>query len=276
MSERVIVMGASADGIQAIGHVLAQLPAGFAAPVLIVQHVGRHVPSILHEILARTSRLPVLQATDGQRMEPGHVYVAPSARHMVVHDGEIRLSDGPEENRFRPAVDVLFRSAAMAHGAHVVGVVLTGYLNDGAAGLLAIKDRGGVAIIQDPADASVPDMPRAALMKVPAGEVRRVSEIGPLLVELVADASSATRDAPTTVELENRIASGTATGDDLRTLLEQSTQVAMTCPTCTLPLYELADPRLRRFRCGSGHAFSEIALPRLGDASLQPLRVSAY
>ena len=193
MRNRVIVIGASADGIQAISRVLHDLPADFTAPVLIVQHIGRRVPRYLPEILARTTRLPVEHPYDGELIASGHVYVAPPDHHMLIRSGAIRLSHGPRENYARPAVDVLFRSAAIALGAQVVGVILTGYLHDGAAGLLAIKERGGVSIVQDPTDAAVPDMPRHALAMAPIDYVCKLSEIGPLLVELVAGASAPRR-----------------------------------------------------------------------------------
>ena len=166
MKDRIIVIGASADGISAIAHVLGMLPATFAAPVLVVQHVGPRSFGYLPTILSRVTRLPVMHPHDGQSVQPGHVHVAPPDHHMLVRPGCVHLSRGPKEHHTRPAVDVLFRSAAAAYGPAAVGGVLTGYLTDGTVGLLAIKDAGGVTIIQDPAEAPAPSMPRSALDKV--------------------------------------------------------------------------------------------------------------
>jgi two-component system, chemotaxis family, protein-glutamate methylesterase/glutaminase len=260
MKNRIIVIGASAGGIQAIARILNDLPAGFAAPVLVVQHLGRRVPSYLPEILARTTLLPVSHPHDGELIEPGRVYVAPPDRHMLVRSGAIRLSCGPEENYARPAIDVLFRSAAIAYGSRVVGVVLTGYLCDGAAGLLAIKALGGVSIVQDPDEASIPSMPLAALAKAPVDYRRSLPEIGPLLIDLVADPPSEDRHGPTSMELENRIAGELGTDGDLRELLRRGTPTPLVCPMCSTTLHRLDDARLQRYRCGSGHAFSECNL----------------
>lgn len=180
---RIVVIGASADGIAAIKQIVHQLPADFAAPVIIVQHVGPL--SQLPRVLTRTGRLPVLHPFDGERIYPGRVYVAPSDRHVRIDGDTIRL-DADEEGRHCPSIDVLFRSAAEAHGPKVIGVVLTGYLHDGAEGLRTIKQRGGISIVQDPGDAGVPDMPRAAAARAPIDHQCKLGEIAPLLVRLVA------------------------------------------------------------------------------------------
>lgn len=203
--ERVIVIGASGDGIEAIATILRGLPASFAAPVLVAQHVGRTSAGHLPAILRRAGRLPAIHPHDGQAVVPGVVYVAPPDHHMLVSDGIIRLNRGPEVNHARPAVDVLFRSAAETYGAAVVGIVLTGHLNDGTAGLAAIKARGGIAIIQDPDEAGAPSMPRSALENVAIDHVCGIAEIAPLLVKLVADPPLA-RDADPPPAAAERVA----------------------------------------------------------------------
>lgn len=210
MKDRIIVIGASAYGISTIAHALGMLPATFAAPVLVVQHVGARSPSYLPAILSRVTRLPVLHPRDGQPIAPGHVYVAPPDHHMLVRPGRVRLSRGPKEHHTRPAVDVLFRSAAVSYGPAVVGVVLTGYLTDGTVGLLAIKDAGGVTIIQDPAEAPAPSMPRSALNNVAIDYVAGIHDIAALLVQLVADPPTVRPPMTSAALIEARIAADEA------------------------------------------------------------------
>jgi two-component system chemotaxis response regulator CheB len=267
VSERIIVMGASADGIHLTARVLACLPTGFSAPILIAQHPAGHVAGELPHVLGLRSRLPVLWGEDGMLVEPGRVYVAPSGHHMLVRANEIVLRDGPEENGFRPSVDVLFRSAALAYGARVIGIVLTGFLRDGAAGLLAIKDRGGVGIVQNPNEIPVPDMPLAALAGTPIDYICRTREIAPLLIDLVGGAARAEGRGALELELENRIAGGYATEGEVRELLASSAPTPIVCPTCSSSLYRLGDHRLSRYRCASGHAFSDAGLIKRSKSS---------
>lgn len=178
----VVVIGASADGVIALKHLAHALPSDFPAPVLIVLHVGRH--SQMPAILARAGHLPALHPFDGERLYPGRIYVAPSDRHMRIEGDTVRV-DHNSEDHHRPSIDVLFRSAAAAYGPAVIGVVLTGYLDDGADGLRAIKQRGGIAIVQDPRDAGVPHMPLAAAARTPIDYRCKLADIGPLLVRLV-------------------------------------------------------------------------------------------
>jgi two-component system chemotaxis response regulator CheB len=262
-------MGASAHGIEVISRVLAELPAGFAAPILVVQHLGRTFPSILPEVLGRRSRLPVGWAEDRVLVEAGHVYVAPPDRHLLVRANELLLGDGPEENCSRPSIDVLFRSAALAYGPRVVGVVLSGYLRDGAAGLLAIKDRGGVTIVQDPDEAVAPEMPLAALAKTQIDYTCRAAQIAPLLIELVAGVPGAERGGSLDLERERRIAAADATERDLRELLDNGAPTPIVCPTCSAWLYRLGDGRLSRYRCRAGHAFTEACLIGGGSPTTQ-------
>lgn len=267
MRGRVIVIGASADGIQAIARVLSGLPADFAAPVFVVQHVGRRSLGYLPMILDRAGPLPAVHPHEGEPIRPGVVYVAPPDRHLLIRRGTVHLSDGPEENRFRPSVDALFRSAAVAYGAAVVGVVLTGYLYDGTVGLAAIKDRGGVAIVQDPAEAGVPSMPRNALANVRIDHVLGIDKIANVLVDLVADPPAA--DGPVRLlDAEDRIAGGEAAAQAAHELVVASTPIADRCPLCAGPLFVWPEPRFRRYRCAAGHAFTAASLAEEGAADL--------
>src|SRR5688500_13070138 len=155
----ILVIGASSGGLEVLKGLLGGLPAGLPASVFVVLHMAAHHPSRLPELLSRVCPLPVAHAVDGEPIVPGRVYVAPPDNHLLLMPDQVRLTNGPKENRARPAVDALFRSAAQAFGPRVVGVVLTGQLDDGTAGLWAIKDRGGLAAVQDPEEASAPSMP---------------------------------------------------------------------------------------------------------------------
>ena len=181
---RLVVIGGSAGGVSALLALSAGLPRGFRAPVLIVLHIGAN-QSVLPSLLSAHGNNPAVHAKDGQTLQDGILYVAPPDQHMLVDDGRIRLSHGSKEHHTRPAIDPLFKSAALAHGRAVIGVVLTGWLDDGAAGLQAIKDFGGLAVVQDPADAEQPGMPKSALRSVHVDHCVPLSELAATLVRLV-------------------------------------------------------------------------------------------
>src|SRR5436305_3789884 len=185
-ASRIVVVGASAGGVEALSELVSGLPSDSAAPMLIVLHIPAESPSLLARILERRCALPVMTAENGMRAEPGNVYVAPPDRHLLVDDdGTLQTPRGPRENSHRPAVDPLFRSAAVAYGANTIGVVLTGTRDDGTSGLNAIKQCGGIAVVQDPNDAAFPSMPKNALEHVQVDHVAAMHEVAPLLVRLV-------------------------------------------------------------------------------------------
>ena len=185
-TKHIVVVGASAGGIEALRTLVGGLPAEFSAPVCIVMHTAPLSPGVLDNILSRAGRLPASNARMGERLRPGRIYVAPPDCHLLVEPGVLRVTKGPKENRFRPAIDPLFRSAAQVHGPAAIGVILTGNLDDGTAGLWAIKQLGGTAVVQDPQEALFPSMPRSAIEQVRVDHVVPLSDIAPLLVRLTS------------------------------------------------------------------------------------------
>ncbi len=241
----IIVIGASGGGVEALQVVAAGLPEDLQAAVFVVLHIGKGIDgkSVLPEILMRAGPLPAKHPADGEQIRQGHIYIAPPDYHMLVRCEHAHLVLGPKENRARPAINPLFRSAAATYGARVTGVILTGSLDDGVAGLAEIKRRGGVAIVQDPATALFPSMPRCALEHVGPDHVVPLEQIAPLISKLAATerAAAAKEEA-----ME-------------RNLLE------LTCPECRGPLWEERQGPIIEYRCRIGHAYSALALAQEHD-----------
>ncbi len=255
-SHNIVVVGASAGGVETLINLVGSLPADLPASVLVVLHIPAQNPSLLPEILSRSGQLKAVHPKDGEAIQQGCIYVAPPDRHLLAAQGHVHLVRGPKENRLRPAIDPLFRSAAIAYGPKVVGVVLTGSLDDGTAGLRAIKRLGGVAIVQDPEEALYPSMPLSALEHVAIDYKLPVSAIGPLIVSLTRKPVDREGDypVPEDMEIEMRMAEM-----DISTLdgnMKVGTPSAFSCPECGGVLWEIRDGDLMRFRCRVGHAFS--------------------
>ena len=262
----VIVIGASAGGVGALKRLLGGLPAGLQAVVLVVVHTGGQ-PSILPQILAQHSALPVRHAQDREALEPGVVLVAPPDYHLLVAPGEIRLTHGPKENFARPAIDPLFRSAALHYREKTIGVLLTGNLDDGTVGLQAVKTYGGVTIVQDPTDAEAPDMPRSALDNAEPDHCLPLDRIADMLVSLIKEPLPMRRDphgAPGgAFPVENRLASMEENG--MEALQKIGTLAPLTCPECHGTLWEIGGSDPPRFRCHTGHAFTARTLASAQD-----------
>mgnify|MGYP000104587614 CR=1 FL=1 len=272
----IIVVGASAGGVEALTRLVADLPSNLPAAVFVVLHLAPHSQSHLASILKRASQLEVTSAWDGDIIRPGWIYVAIPDHHLTLEDGLVRIGHGPKENRHRPAIDALFRSAAFSHGSRVIGVILTGALDDGTAGLLAIKQCGGIAIVQDPNDAFCPEMPRNALAHVNADAVVPVVEMGALLTRLVrVPVESAHEDASTRELLWKEIQL-----TDLRHTSPASDDgpgvpSAYPCPEWHGTLSEIHDGSLIRYTCRVGHGFSRDALMKGQDDALETALRSA-
>jgi two-component system chemotaxis response regulator CheB len=275
----VVVVGASAGGVEALARLVASLPADFPAAVLVVLHVLPGGRSVLGEILARAGRLPAATATDGARIERGRIYVAPPDHHLLLDGETLRMSRGPRENGHRPAIDLLFRSAAESRGPRLLGVVLTGLLDDGAAGLCVIKERGGAAVVQSPDDALYPAMPVSAIAATDVDAVVPVDQmavtIGRLLAGTaaqfgpegepairpastsrtnVAEALASVEAAPAAaveVAAATAVEAAPALAADLHGAL-----IGLTCPECGGSLREARDGTFQRFNCSVGHSYS--------------------
>jgi two-component system chemotaxis response regulator CheB len=254
-ARRIIVVGASSGGIEALKILVGALPPDLPAAVCVVIHMAPNAPGVLADILGRAGRLPAVQAQNGMPLDHGRIYVAPPDHHLLLEPGTLRLSKGPKENRSRPAIDPLFRSAAQIHGPGAIGVILTGNLDDGTAGLWIIKQLGGIAVVQDPADALYPSMPTHAAHHVQVDYLKPLSEIGPLLAHLVARPVEERSPAVAgNLEIEMKIAGGqNAVEAGVETLGEPS---PFACPECHGVLMRLKETQPLRFRCHTGHAYS--------------------
>src|SRR5215510_5631934 len=198
----IIVIGASAGGISALTRLVAQLPPVFAASIFVTLHIPEHTRSALPKILSQKGHLPALNPVDGEPIQRGRIYVAPPDRHMLIKRGFVHLVRGPRENGARPSVDPMFRTAARAYGKRVVGVILSGALDDGTAGLMAVKKQGGLAIVQDPDEALYDGMPRSAIAHGDVDHILKISEIADLLIGLVEEPPEEGGDEPLSDEME--------------------------------------------------------------------------
>jgi two-component system, chemotaxis family, protein-glutamate methylesterase/glutaminase len=234
-----VVIGGSAGSIEALEQIVAGLAPNFPAALLVAIHLSPRNVSRLPEILSRSGPLPASHPIDGSPIQTGHIYVAPPDQHLLIDKDCIKLSTGPKENRQRPAVNALFRSAALAYGPGVIGVILTGALDDGSAGLWEIKQRGGKTIVQDPRDALFPDMPRNALEQVPIDYVMPLRGLAPLLTDIVGE--------PVVLQDDTK-------GEPMK----DTRHPALTCPDCRGPISESRQGSITEFACRVGHRYSPV------------------
>jgi two-component system chemotaxis response regulator CheB len=273
----IVVIGASAGGVEALTTLVEGLPADLPASIFIVLHVSPYGTSALPAILRRTGRLPVKHAVDGETIRSGQVYVAPPNHHLLIQPGYVRVTSGAEENGNRPAIDPLFRTAARAYGSRVVGVVLSGALDDGTAGLQAIKVQDGIAVVQDPEEAVFDGMPRSAVENVDVDYVVPLSSVAPLLSQLVhepAKANSNREDDSRQMDPESEMAELDMSAIESEN--QPGTPSAFVCPTCAGVLWEIEDGSLVRYRCRVGHAFSPESLLAGQSAALEAAVWAAF
>jgi two-component system chemotaxis response regulator CheB len=258
----IVVIGASAGGIQPLIELVKSLPENFTGYIFIVVHIPSHSPSDLPSILSFSGALTAVHPKDGEKLQRGTLYIAPPDHHLLLEDDHVIVRKGPKENRFRPSIDALFRSAAYVYGPRVIGVILSGLLNDGVSGLWSIKRMGGIAVIQDPKDADHDSMPIGVLEYVEVDYSLPQQEIGPLLTRLIQEKNLQTlvinENEKKLLQMEVNIAlEGNAFE---KGILDMGKLTIFTCPECHGALVRLVEGKIIRFRCHTGHAFTASAL----------------
>ncbi len=259
----IVVIGASLGGIEALSALAADLPPDLPAAVLIVQHRGEDSPGMLAAILDRRGPLPAVMAEDGMALERGRLYVAPPGRHLLATARGIAVAFGPRENRARPAIDPLFRTAAVNFRSRVIGVILTGLLDDGAAGLLAVARCGGEAVVQAPDSAEFPEMPRHALAAVGDAHAVPLAEIAPLLARLARERAPEPPLVPDALRIEVELTETAMVKEDWEAVPSAPTD--FTCPECGGAIREIREGGLLRYRCRVGHAYARDGLVAAKD-----------
>lgn len=264
----IVVVGASSGGVEALTKLVRGLPAGLPAAVCVVCHFPPEGSSVLPEILSRNGKLLATHATDGEPLYPGHIYIAPPDHHLLLEEGRARLDRGVRENNLRPAIDPLFRSAARVYGPRVVGVILSGAGHDGVAGLLAVRGAGGLALVQDPEDATITDLPQLAVKIAGADATAPIAILPSLLADLVARPVPAggppmvdpLERMPTIVNHDQAEQEQNRRGGQLSTF---------TCPECGGSLWQVDERQIVRFRCHVGHSYYAEGLLAEQSANLE-------
>jgi two-component system chemotaxis response regulator CheB len=253
----IIAIGFSAGGVEALTRLVADLPRDLPAAVFVVHHFPAESESALPSIVRRAGNLPASHPAHGQAIESGRIYIAPPDRHMIIADHRIHLTHGPRENGHRPAIDPLFRSAARTFGARVSGVLLSGTLDDGTVGMMAVKQHGGIAIVQDPGEALYAGMLESAIQRVPVDHVLPVREIAQLLTRLTREPVALQKGSllmlPEDQKPQDPAEAGTM---DIERGPLPGPPTALTCPECGGTLWELVNDNLMRYRCHVGHAYT--------------------
>lgn len=267
-----MVIGGSAGAFEPLGRLVALLPKDLPASVFVALHLSPDFPSVIPQLLAKRSQVPVRHAMNHEVIQGGTVLVAPPDHHLLIQDSEVVLSRGPKENRHRPAIDVLFRSAARTYGPRVAAVVLSGQLDDGSAGLMAVKMRGGLSIVQDPKEAMAPEMPTRAIEYAGADHVLSVDQIAEFLVSISSEELPFPEDSEAEVSEELEDEARQANLEEPLDYRTNGNPSVFACPECHGVLWEVQDGRLLRFRCRVGHAYTadtlQVALSESGEHAL--------
>jgi two-component system chemotaxis response regulator CheB len=255
----IIVVGTSAGGLEALDELVRQLPTDLRAPIFIVQHMSpENTGEALLQRLGRNRAFHVAIAKNKEKFVAGRIYIGPPDYHLLVKKDHVLVTKGARENRYRPGIDPLFRSAAAMHGSRVIGVLLTGMLDDGTAGLVAIKKCGGTVVVQDPGDAVYPEMPQTALNNVNVDYCLPIAEMGALIEKLVAEHPGPVKAIPDDVKVEATIAERVLSDVDQVSTL--GSQVPYNCPNCGGVLWKIDAATGERYRCHTGHSFTDLAL----------------
>ena len=255
----IIVTGTSAGGLKALSEYVANLDEEMNAAIFIVMHLARTaISDFLILKLQPLTKFKCSIATDGAIIERGHIYIAGPNTHLLVQEEQVKLGYGPEESRWKPSIDILFRSAAATWSNKVIGIILTGLLDDGATGMQAIKKCGGICIVQDPNEAEYPDMPLAVMNALEVDSCLPIAEIGPLLSKITAEPVKEIIPPPKEVAIEAGIAAKAALGFQAVEQLGEKSKLS--CPSCGGGLYTIPEGNSQRYRCHIGHAFTESGL----------------
>jgi two-component system chemotaxis response regulator CheB len=252
----IVVIGASAGGLDALMEMVQNLQKGLDVAYCIVLHLSRKgIGDFVVHRLSQVTAMPSQLAVNGAALKKDNIYIARPNQHLLVKDNKFLLGGGPEENRFRPSIDVLFRSAAVAYNSHAIGIILSGMLDDGTSGMWAIKRSGGTCIVQDPNQAEYPDMPVSVINNMEVDHVTTLQEIGSLISVITKKKNGKKTSVPEDVIAESKISETTAVGIDGIEKLANTSVFA--CPDCGGNLWTMKDDVLKRYRCHIGHAYSE-------------------
>lgn len=250
----LLAIGTSAGGVEALIFLTKKLPRDFPAAVLVTLHLPSHIESSLDQILQHQGTLPARFAQEGDQIQKGQILIAPPDRHLLLENDRILLGTGPRENNSRPAIDPMLRSVAACCGPRGIGVVLTGTLNDGASGLWAVDQCGGITVVQDPNDAAFPDMPTNALNRLRPDHIVSLAKMPALLTSLTLQPAGEAMPIPSSITFEIEIAKGRSTSIDEMDHLGKRSILA--CPDCHGVMWEIDEGELVRYRCHVGHAYS--------------------
>jgi two-component system chemotaxis response regulator CheB len=269
----IIVIGGSSGATAPLKEILGKLDGDLPAAIFLVLHIPSQGLGILSTVVSASCKLPVRQAENGLKIENGHLYLAAPDHHLLLADGRMVLGRGPRENMVRPAIDPLFRSAALHYGPRVIGVVLSGLLSDGTAGLKAVKRCGGVALVQEPSDAIADEMPRRAMEATVVDLCVPGARLGDVLYDLAREQAGKALPIPPEIRLEVEIAAGERIGSEgIRQIADPS---PLTCPGCGGVLSVLKADHPLRFRCQVGHAYTADALAKEQESRVdEALRVA--
>lgn len=274
MTRDIIVVGGSAGGVEAVLRLAKGLPPDLPAAVFVVIHSSPHGKGGLSGLINRAGPLSCVLAGDGDGIEAGMIYLARPDHHLLLEAGKVRVVRGPLENRHRPAIDPLFRSAAVTYGARVIGVILSGILDDGAAGLAVVKKSGGRTVVQHPEDALFPSMPRNAMDAVKVDHVLPLDEMPALFSRLCREPAEEIPEPSDSDKAEAGIAAGNLVSE--AKMLEAASPSVFICPDCGGDLFEYADSQPLRFRCSIGHAVNGISLLEAQSGKVQEALATSF
>lgn len=264
----IIVIGASAGGIPAVNAVIQEFPEDLDAAIVVVLHVSRKSNSTnIAKSFQRNTSLTCRVASNEMPLRKGHLYVAPPEQQLMIKNNSLRLTNGPHENKYRPSIDVLFRSAAVHYGNRSIGIILTGLFEDGTSGMHAIKRSGGICMIQDPAEAEYSDMPRSVLNKIKVDYQAKLKEMPEIIKNIVNDPLPPEIPVPRELQIEAYITEKMMS--DINDMKKIGDKSDFTCPDCGGGLWELKNDPLHRYRCHTGHVFTEKILHDLQDQNIE-------